>query len=96
MPMVILIYNFPLRLGSLRHVLVLGVLVVEDVEHHLYTYCLHMLGKFANAFGPLRFGSYAFLVTILLYNFGHEFYGLMSCMDCIHNSPFFYFSGCWS
>ena len=25
-----------------------------------------------------------------------EFYGLMSCIECIHNSPFLHFCGCWS
>ena len=81
------------------HLLDLLVLGVLSVLQHLYVYiymCYVYYGKFANAIGPLRFGSYVSLVTILLYNFGHEFYGLMSCVDCIHNSPFLYFSGCWS
>ena len=70
MPMVILIYNFPLRLGSLRLGHVLVVLVDDIDERDLYTYCLHMLGKFANAIGPLRFGSFVYFG----YNFALQFW----------------------
>ena len=66
--------QFLLGCGSLLLHVVLDVLVVEQL---LYTYCLHMLGKFANAIGPLRFGSFVYFG----YNFALQFWSWILRFD---------------
>ena len=79
-------------------VLVVGVLLV--VGEPLF-YDVHLLWKFSGPFLPIGvcdpwlLQSYNFDLQYR-HNFGHEFYGLMSCMDCIHRAPFLQFSELWS